>query len=258
MRAKLSTWCPERSIPLRKKPHIFVSLQNTLILEMYDNSRFNYFYSTSPIHWSFPALPRDKSLVLTSVFPGDIFSCFDWMSWNSLQLSVLKPKPKVIATANHNKDLCHHWPMRTESNSGWLRKERENAGGQVTSGVHLASDWFRHSSRPDQTQTDIKLNQCNPGIFATLRWKLLHILRFCFKTTDWNRSHTYAKNVLRLKIYASQDLNRQQHPRGQRFVPSTKPQKRYLQKYSTLNKWGTYHLLSFFSLFICFQTSSIL
>ena len=34
MRAKLSTWCPERSIPLRKKPHIFVSLQNTLFLEM--------------------------------------------------------------------------------------------------------------------------------------------------------------------------------------------------------------------------------
>ena len=179
------------------------------------------------------------------------------MSWNSLQLSVL-PKPKVIATANHNKALRHHRPMRTQSNSGWLRKEWENASGQVTSGVHLASDWFRHSSRPDQTQTDVKLNQCNPGIFATLRWKLLYILRFCFKTTDWNCSHTYAKNVLRLKIYASQDLNRQQHPRGQRLVPSTKPQKRYLQKYSTLNKWGTYHLLSFFSLFICFQTSSIL
>ena len=180
------------------------------------------------------------------------------MSWNSLQLSVLKPKPKVIATTNHNKALSHHWPMRTESNSGWLRKERENAGGQVTSGVHLASDWFRHSSRPDQTQTDVKQNQCHPGIFTSLRWKLLYILRFCFKTTNWNRSHTYAKNVLRLKIYASPDLNRQQQSRGQRFVPSTKPQKRYLQKYSTLNKWGTYHLLSFFSLFICFQTSSIL
>ena len=190
MRAKLSTWCPERSIPLRKKPHIFVSLQNTLFLEMQDNPRFNYFYSTSPIHWSFPALSWDKSLVLTSVFPGEIFPCFDGMSWSSLQLNFLKPKPKVIATANHNKALRHHRPMRTQSNTGWLRKERENASGQVTSGVHLASDWFRYSSRPDQTQTDVKLNQCNPGIFATLCWKLLYILRFCFKTTDWNRSHT--------------------------------------------------------------------
>lgn len=135
------------------------------------------------------------------------------MSWNSLQLSVLKPKPKVIATANHNKALCHHRPMRTESNSGWLRKERENAGGQVTSGVHLASDWFRHSSRPDQTQTDVKQNQCHPGIFTSLRWKLLYILRFCFKTTNWNCSHTYAKNVLRLKTdnntHVGRDLFRQ-------------------------------------------------
>ena len=63
-----------------------------------------------------------------------------------------KTKPRVIATANQNKDKYQKEPMRTQSKYAGNRPQaRENATDQVANDFSFVSDWlskWHEFSRP--------------------------------------------------------------------------------------------------------------
>ena len=72
-------------------------------------------------------------------------------------------------SANHNKGLRHHQPIRSQKKTGELPKARENVSEQVVIGFSFASDWFKEWREfLDQSQTEVRQNYGNLGLLSTL------------------------------------------------------------------------------------------
>ena len=76
-----------------------------------------------------------------------------------------KTKTKVVTTASQKKGLYPEEPMKAQREKTCkLPTARENAGDHVVTDVSFAFDWLRErgTSFLDQSQSEVKQNQCNP------------------------------------------------------------------------------------------------